>query len=90
MGFYSKKLIRRCREELNIALPDDVIVRCCRPSWSSRSAGAFSWVFESKKKPMFSGAGDIGSQYTVRECAMSETLVASTEQYDVFLFPKNP
>ncbi len=84
MGFYGKKLVQRVREELNINLPSDVRIRPCRPGPATRSAGGFSWVFESEETWLQT----VGSQYTVRECAMTPILTVGHEGYDVFLFPE--
>ena len=87
MGFYGRKLVRRLFEENGLELPSDVSIRPCRPGWSTRSAGGFNWVFESKIKPWF---GDVGSQYTVRECAMAPTLTVSSGRCgDTFIDPED-
>lgn len=85
MGFYGTKLVHRVREELNIDLPDDVRISPCRPGEATRSAGGFSWFFESEKFLVQC----VGSQFTVRECAMASSLSTTQEGFDIFLFPES-
>lgn len=83
MGFYGRKLIRRLRDEHGVKFPSDVRIRPCRPGWSTRSAGGFTWTFESTENTRFN---DVGSQHTVRECAMAKVIVIrSTEYRDTFI-----
>lgn len=72
LGFYSKKLIARCKAELGIDLPCDVWIYRTRAGWNGLSAGAFKWTFWSETKPLV--CSNIGSQYTVKECAMATLL----------------
>ncbi len=85
MGFYGRKLVHRVREELKIDLPTDVRIRPCRPGWATRSAGGFSWIFESD----VTWLGSLGSQYTVRECAMSPKLTVGSDGHDAFIVPND-
>ena len=62
----------------------DERIRPCRPGWATRSAGGFSWVFESEE-----ACPTVGSQYTVRECAMAPILTVHDQMNDVFLFPES-
>jgi len=71
MGFYGRKLIRRLKDEHGIEFPGDIQIRPCRPGWSTRSAGGFNWTFQSTENV---GFNNVGSQHTVRECAMGKTI----------------
>lgn len=82
MGFYGRKLIRRLREEFGLKIPDDIRIRPCRPGWATRSSGGFNWTFESKTRPEFSC---VGSQHTVRECAMADQLAIDSQDFDCFI-----
>ena len=82
MGFYSKKLIRRLQYEFGIKFPADIKIRPCRPGWATRSAGGFNWTFQSAEQP---GLNDIGSQHTVRECAMAKTIRIYYTGFDAFI-----
>ncbi len=81
LGFYSRKLIERCRSELGIDLPDDVYIYRTRAGWNNLSAGAFRWTFESKTNPLM--CNNIGSQHTVKECARAARLVIDNSREDV-------
>lgn len=78
MGFYGKKLIRRLENEHEIKFPEDVKIRPCHPGWSTLSAGGFKWTFQSTEDV---GFNDMGSQHTVRECAMAKTIVISGSRW---------
>lgn len=83
MGFYGKKLIRRLQNEYGIGFPDDIEIRRCNPGWSTLSAGGFKWTFQSTENV---GFNSFGSQHTIRECAMAETITISAQRWgDVFI-----
>ena len=82
MGFYSKKLIERLKNEFKIKFPDDIRIRPCRPGWSTRSAGGFNWTFESKDQAQFN---NMGSQHTVKQCAMASKIKINYTGFDAFI-----
>ena len=82
MGFYGRKLIRRLMEEFGIKFPKDVTIRNCRPGWSTLSAGGFKWTFHSYENATLGG---LGSQSTVRKCAMAQELSISRVCGDTFI-----
>lgn len=84
MGFYGKRLCRRLRDEFGWELPGDLRICPCRPSWATRAAGGFSWVFQSDENV---GYSSIGSQWTVRRCAMAPRLEISVCDHDRFIDP---
>jgi len=87
MGFYTRRLIRRLKDEKGLKIPDDIGICRCNPGWSTLSAGGFKWTFKSYDNPWWN---DVGSQYTIRECAMAKQLFLNSNGWgDTFidLFP---
>ena len=83
MGFYSKKLIGRLKDEYGFEFPNDIQIRRCNPGWSTISAGGFRWTFQSIEDILFNS---VGSQHTVKECAMAKKYVIRTQRWgDVFI-----
>jgi len=83
MGFYGKRLVSRLRQQMDCDVPDDLRIRRCNPGWSTLSAGGFKWTFESYSHPEWN---NVGSQYTVCECAMAEELfLRHTHWGDTFI-----
>lgn len=83
MGFYGRKLIRRLQDEYGMKFPDDIRISPYHPGWATRSAGGFIWTFWSMDNITFN---NIGSQHTVRECAMAKSISVNVNGWgDVFI-----
>jgi len=59
----SEKLINRLRDELDISLSDDAVIKRTYAGRNLKAAGAFVWQIYDPKHPV----REIGSQYTVTE-----------------------
>jgi len=84
-GFYTKKLLKRLREELGLDIPEDTVIHRTRAGRHQLAAGGWCWWISLR-----TGA-TIGSFYTVKELAKSPYLssqVSEMSSQDLLIDPQ--
>lgn len=87
MGFYGRKLVKRLKKDFDYSIPKDLKIKKCNPGPHQRACGDFSWRFHSWSDPSWLR---LGSQFSVRKCAMAETLGIADLGRGVFILPEKP